>query len=94
MNVKKALKKLLTPYGQAINVGDFFAAAGKYGYVTKKGWDEDLSCYLFEIRWSTTTEQLIDQISAREMKLKIKTGEWKHYSAYPKFRLGQISRFN
>ena len=92
MNVKKALKRLLTPYGQAINVGDLFVGTGKYGYVTKKGRDDTLNCYLFEIRWSTMTDELIQQVTSAEMKIKIKTSEWKHYSAYPKSRLGYISK--
>ena len=92
MNIKKLLNKLLTPYGQAINVGDLFVGVGKYGYITKKGWDNTLNCYLFEIRWSTMTDALIQQTTSSEIKIKIKASEWKHYSAYPKSRLGSISK--
>ena len=93
MNIKKLLKKLLTPYGQAINVGDLFVGTGKYGYVTKKGWDDTLNCYLFEIRWSTMTDELIQQTTSAEMKMKIKASEWKHYSAYPSFRMKHVNTF-
>ena len=92
MNIKKLLTKMLTPYGHSINIGDFFAAPGRYGYVTKKGWDDLLSCYLFEIRWSTMTDELIQQVTSHEMKVYLKSKEWRHHSVYPKSRIGSISR--
>jgi len=87
------IKKLVTPYGQTINIGDLFIGVGKYGYVTKKGWDKSLNCYFFEIRWSTTTNQLIAKVDIVEIVSKLITNEWKHYSAYPSFRMKHVNTF-
>jgi|18_taG_2_1085343.scaffolds.fasta_scaffold113700_2 hypothetical protein len=76
MNVIQILKKLLTPAGTNIYPGDLFFASKRIGYVIRKIKSRDR--FYFQIRWTGTTEHLVDEFSALEIREKIEAGDWHH----------------
>lgn len=82
MNANRLLRKLFTPIGKYINVGDMFIADGKIGIVLKKILNKS-NGYTFEMRWTSMTDLFIGDFTGTEVSKRLKSGEWKYYSSYP-----------
>jgi hypothetical protein len=81
MNVNRLLRKLFTPAGKYINVGDMFISDGKIGIVLKKKLNKS-NGYTFEMRWTGMTDLFIGGFTGTEVSKRLKSGEWKYYSSY------------
>jgi hypothetical protein len=83
MNVSKLLKKMFTPIGKYINVGDLYIADGKMGIVIKKTYSK-AGGYLIEMRWTSMTDLFVGEFTGTEISKRLKSGEWKYHSTYPR----------